>query len=533
MKTLPVGTQTFSIIRENDYLYVDKTKYILKMIKDGRINFLSRPRRFGKSLLVSTFEELYKGNKKLFEGLYIYDKWNWNENYPVLILDLSESDSSTPELLKESLTEIISEIADSFSIDLKSTNYKGMFRELIVKLNNKTKKRVVILIDEYDLPLNDNLDNSEVFEENKKILQNIYSILKSKDKIIQFIFITGVSKIASTSIFSKLNSPSDLTLVGDYANICGYTHEELEEYFHNYIQMMAKLENVSYDTMINKINYWYDGYSWNGKTKLFNPYSLMSMFKDKDFTEYWFSTGTTSFLMDKIKENNDLNQILEPTLQYKDDLLKFEVKNTNIIALLFQTGYLTIKEIKKDFEGENEYYLYFPNREVKNAFGKYLLNTYTNYSNGDLNPLKKKIINEIYNLDENGLKESFEFLLARIPYQLHIKTERYYHSVILSWLLAYGFDIKSEDTTSDGRIDAILEQKDSAVIMEFKYSYTKEDEDGKVLTKAKTINTLFNEAFKQIHKKKYYKKYYNKNKIILLGVAISNKDIGVKFELFK
>ena len=298
-----------------------------------------------------------------------------------------------------------------------------------------------------------------------------------------------------------------------------------------HIEAVAKNENVSYSEMMDKINHWYDGYSWDGQTRLFNPYSIMSMLKDKDFSEYWFSTGTTTFLMNKIKENNDLTPILEPTLQYKDDLLNFEI-DSNIIALLFQTGYLTIKKIEKDFEGENEYYLYFPNREVKNAFGKHLLNTYTNYSNGDLNPLKKKIMKEIYSLDGDGLTKSFEFLLARIPYHLHVKNESYYHSLLLSWLIVYGFDIKSEDLTSDGRIDAILERKDSVVITEFKYSHDKEDEDGKV-TKAKSIATLFDDAFTQIHDKEYYKKYYNKNKIILLGVAISNKDIGVKFELFK
>ncbi|MDR0912016.1 MAG: ATP-binding protein [Methanobrevibacter sp.] len=533
MKTLPVGTQTFSIIRENDYLYVDKTKYILKMIKDGRINFLSRPRRFGKSLLISTLEELYKGNKDLFKGLYIYDKWNWNETYPVIKLDLSKVKNLNSIELEGRLKEIIYNIGINYSIKLVNETSQGMFDSLILELYRKFNKRVVVLIDEYDTPLNDNLEDIEIFKDNRRALQELYGLLKSNDEYIQFIFITGVSKIGSTSIFSKLNSPSDLTLVDDYANICGYTHDEIEKYLHEHIKCMAKKENVSYEKMMDKINYWYDGYSWNGKTRLFNPFSVMSMLKDKDFSEYWFSTGTTTFLMNKIKENNNLTPIIEPTAYYKDDLLKFEVENTNIIALLFQTGYLTIKEIKKDFDGDNEYYLYFPNREVKNGFGKDLLNSYTNYANGDLNYLKKKIMKEIYSLDSNGLTESFEFLLSRIPYKLHVKTESYYHSVILSWLLAYGFELKGEDPTSDGRIDAIMERNDFVVITEFKYSHDIKNKDGDITTKAKSIDTLFNDAFKQIYKKKYYKKYYNKDKIILLAVAISNKQISTKFEVFK
>jgi len=529
MKTLPIGTQTFSIIRENDYLYVDKTRYILKMINDGRINFLSRPRRFGKSLLISTIEELYKGNEKLFKGLYIHKKWNWNEAYPVIKLDLSAVKTVTSNDLEERLMEIIYNIGRDFGVELNSKSSQGMFDSLILELYRLYNKRIVVLIDEYDAPLSDNLENPKVFEENREILQSLYALLKTRDEYLQFIFITGVSKIGSTSLFSKLNSPSDLTLVKDYGNICGYTHEEVEVYLHEHIEAVAKEEKVSYDEMMTKINHWYDGYSWDGKTRLFNPYSIMSMLKDKDFSEYWFRTGTTTFLMNKIKEGNDLYSILEPTLQYKDDLLNFDIGNS-IIALLFQTGYLTIKKIKKDFDGDIEYYLYFPNYEVKNAFGKHLLNAYTNYKNGELNRVRKKIMKELYSQDSEGLTKSFEFLLARIPYQLHLKNESYYHSLILSWLLAFGFEFKGEDPTSDGRIDAIKEMKDAVIITEFKYSYDKDD-DGKVVL-AKSIDALLDDAFTQIHEKKYFKKYYNKNKIILFAIAISNKEIGVKFDFF-
>ena len=221
MKTLPVGTQTFSIIRENDYLYVDKTKYILKMIKDGRINFLSRPRRFGKSLLISTIEELYKGNEKLFEGLDIHSQWNWDETYPVIKLDLSAVKNATPNELEERLIETIYHIGKDFGVKITSKTSQGMFDSLILELYRLFNKRIVVLIDEYDAPLNDNLENPKVFNQNRDVLQSLYTLLKTRDEYLQFVFITRVSKIGSTSIFSKLNSPSDLTLVKDYANICG------------------------------------------------------------------------------------------------------------------------------------------------------------------------------------------------------------------------------------------------------------------------------------------------------------------------
>jgi len=334
------------------------------MINDGRINFLSRPRRFGKSLLISTIEELYKGNKKLFECLYIYDKWNWDETYRVIKLDFSGAISSTSIGLEERLKEIIYNIGRNFSLELKSKTSQEMLDLLILELYNRFNKKVVVLIDEYDAPLNDNLENPKVFKENLEVLKSLYSVLRKREEYLQFIFITGVSEIGSDSILSKLNKLNDLTLVKDYANICGYTPEEVERYLHPHIEAVAKNENVNYDTVLDKINHWYDGYSWDGKTRLFNPYSLMSMLKYKDFSKYWFSTGSTRFLINRIKERDDLNTILKFNSHYKDDLLDFKIAN-NLIALLFQTGYLTIKKVEKDIDGENKYYLDFPNFEVE------------------------------------------------------------------------------------------------------------------------------------------------------------------------
>ncbi|MDR3291411.1 MAG: AAA family ATPase [Methanobrevibacter sp.] len=530
MKKLPLGIQTFSQIIEEDYLYVDKTKYLYEIVKKGKSYFLSRPRRFGKSLIVSTLKEIFKGNKKLFEGLYIYDKWNWNEKYPVIHLDLSKVINKNVELLEARLIKVIEGIALSFSINLNNIDSQGMLDELITKLYDSFNQKVVILIDEYDTPLIDNMEDNEVFDTNREFLNSFYKVLKSNDEYLKFIFLTGVSKFSNVSIFSGLNSPRDISLSKDFVTICGYTQNELEKYFKDYIKLIANEESITYDEALNDIKCWYDGYSWNGKDNVYNPYSTLSMFLDEEFGSYWFQTGTTTFLMEKLKKNNNLIPIINPNPHNKIDLMNFEIGNTDMIPLLFQTGYLTIKSVEK-YDREKNYILSFPNKEVKDSFGKYLLNAYTNYSNGELNSLKRTILKQIHSLDNEGLNKSFEILLSQIPYQLHIPQESYYHSLYIAWLFAHGFNIRGEESISDGRIDATLEEKDTVVIAEFKHS-TEKEENGKII-KAKSLPTLLDEAINQIYEKKYYKNYYNKNKIILLGVAVSNKKIANRIELLK
>ena len=338
MKKLPIGQQSFSFIRENDYLYVDKTKYIHDIINENKIVFLSRPRRFGKSLLVNTMEELFKANKKIFEGLYVYDKWDFREKYPVIKLDLSKVKSVNPEILEKRLTNLVLGIADEFSLNLINADSQGMFDELIIKIYNLFNKRVVVLVDEYDAPLNDNLENLEVFHANRRILQDFYSILKANDDYLQFIFLIGVSKIGNVSIFSKLNNPRDITLSNDFSTICGYTYEELEFYFHDYIDLIAKEKSISYGEAISKINYWYDGYSWDGENKVYNPFSTMSMLQDKKFKGYWFKTGTTTFLMNRLKNENTLSPFIRPIHRDERSLTSFEVETTNMVHFYFKQG---------------------------------------------------------------------------------------------------------------------------------------------------------------------------------------------------
>ena len=297
MQKLPIGTQSFSILRKNNYLYVDKTKYICKLIEDGRLYFLSRPRRFGKSLLVSTLEEVFKGNKKLFEGLYIQDNWPLDKKYPVLVLDFGGDKYKTVDDLKVKITDIINRKAREFGVEIYSESLGEKFTDLITGIYNKTKKEVVILIDEYDKPILANLGNNNLKEFQDEI-GSFYEVLKTNDEYIKFLFLTGISKLAHVSIFSKLNSPKDITLNEKYNSICGYTQVELETNFQYYIEKLAIKFNCVYGECVDYIKYYYNGYSWNGKEKVYNPFSTLLCFDDGEFSKNWFNTGTPSVLAD-------------------------------------------------------------------------------------------------------------------------------------------------------------------------------------------------------------------------------------------
>ncbi|KZX11536.1 ATP-binding protein [Methanobrevibacter filiformis] len=526
MRRLSLGRQDFKTIREKEYIYVDKTKHIYEMINNSDINFLSRPRRFGKSLLLNTLKELFRGNKNLFEGLYIYDKWDWGVKYPVIYLDLSVK-SSSPEKLESSLIWSLDMIASDFDIMLSAPDSQSRFKELIIKINKTQNQKVVILIDEYDNPIIDNIKNLKIAEDNREILYDFYRTLKTMDEYIQFIFLTGVSKFANVSIFSALSNPTDITLDKRFATICGYTQEELEEYFGEYISNLAEELSFSYDEILENIKQWYNGYSWDGENNVYNPQSTMTLFNTSEFDNYWFETGTPRFLIEFMKKY-DVKPILEPVITHKKSLESFSIENIGEIGLLFQTGYLTVKDIIK--QGlEKEYKIAIPNKEVKDSTLTHLLNIYTEYPDYDLFRLIKEMKKQLFNLDGVPLENNFKKLLANIPYQLHIQDEHYYHSLLLTWLQLLGFDIIAEDNTNKGRIDAVLAEKNTVIIAEFKYSKLEEIKDNEWIP-VKTPQQLLKEAKNQIHKKEYYQKYHG-NKIILLQAVFAAKDIKTHLEL--
>ena len=519
MKNLPLGTQSFEILRSQDLLYVDKTALIHRLVTTGRIYFLSRPRRFGKSMLISTLDALFSGRKELFEGLYIYDKWDWSKSHPVIRIDWTAIKHGTPEEIETDVSEFLRGVATVNGITLNRSYASSRFGELITQLHLKTGQKVVVLIDEYDAPILDAMSKSSAeLKAVQESLQDIYRILKATDEHLRFAFLTGVSKFAKLSIFSALNSMKDITIDARYAAICGYTQEELESCFSEHLDALTEKEGVTRENMLNRIRYWYNGYTWDGKTSVYNPYSTLLLFDVRVISNYWFASGTPTFLIEQLKKREQTDLVFEPFEASPKIFDSFDPAHIENIPLLFQTGYLTVKSIRPT-EEEPEYTLGIPNREVFLSLSEYLLSAYSEYPLSGIAILKEKMSRQLRSLDAAGFAQSIRTMLENIPYNIQIGNEKYYHSLFLSWMLTMGFEAHGEATTGSGRIDAVLEQTDTVVVCELKYH-----------AKTKT-GALLRNAMKQIHDRRYYEKYLGKGKkIVLLALAFSGKDVGCKME---
>ncbi|MDR0725212.1 MAG: ATP-binding protein [Prevotellaceae bacterium] len=516
---LPLGIQSFEDIRDKKYLYVDKTEIIHRIVSKGKVYFLSRPRRFGKSLLINTLEELFKGNRKLFKGLYIYDKWKWSQKYPVIKIDWGGINHSTPEEMKESLISYLKEIAEKYQITLNEKSAIDSFRKLIESLHSKTGKKTVILIDEYDKPITSHLFDTDL-NDIKKAIHDFYQVMKSSDNHIEFIFITGVSKFSGLSIFSALNNPVDITIDEDYVSICGYTQEELESNFSEYIDSAAEHLKMTREDLLEQIRYWYNGYTWDGKTAVYNPVSTMIFLDTREFVGYWFRTGTPTFLIDIIQRRNRPDIVLTQHVVSNNAFNGYDPPKINEISLFFQTGYLTVKQ-KDVIGGIPSYTLDIPNMEVKEALLKCLLEAYGQYSDEQVINLRKTMQQQILACDEPGFSRTLESMVASIPPELHIGSESYYHSIMLMWMRIIGFEIQAEASNNLGRADIVWKQPEPevTVVAEIKYHATVK------------IESLLNDAVNQINNRRYYNKYHGK--IILLGIAFSGKNVGCRLEELK
>jgi hypothetical protein len=371
-KKLPLGVQTFAQIINEDYLYVDKTKHIYNLFaKGGKYYFLSRPRRFGKSLLISTLKELFSGNKQLFKGLWIEDKIAWN-CHPVIHIDFSHLSYQSADVLRKSLDQIIQRIARDFNEELAfDTDTKMKFAELVRKLSQRNQ--VVILVDEYDKPIIDLIDNPKMATENRDVLRDFYSLFKGLDEYLKFVFLTGVSKFSKASVFSGLNNLNDITMDDLYAMLLGYTESELQHYFRDQVLDFAKNLKIDKDKLLENIKKWYNGYSWNGKDFVYNPFSIISFFEKRIFDNYWFSSGTPTFLIKQLKKNCFPVREYEYYETDKSIFESFEINRINIPSLLFQTGYLTVKHMQSISLTNSMYYLSYPNNEVRESFFKHVL----------------------------------------------------------------------------------------------------------------------------------------------------------------
>ena len=505
MKKLPLGIQTFRDIIEGGYVYADKTQYVFKLINDAKYYFLSRPRRFGKSLLLDTIAEAFSGDKELFKGLYIYDSDYNFEKHPVLRLDMSNIINETSEELKKSLLYMLRKRLKTEGFDIDNNMPADIFKTLIEELYNKYNKKVVVLVDEYDKPILDHLNNLKIAEANRDFLRGFYGVLKSMDPFIQLTFITGVTKFTKTSIFSGLNNLRDITLTEKYADICGIAIDDLDEYFNGHIEKLAACGKFGdYGSIHDKILVWYDGYSWNGETRVINPYSLLSFFCEEKFSGFWYASGTPKFLTDLIKKRQEGYTNLKNIEMGEWSLDTFEIDKIEIEALLFQTGYLTVKEILPEQELP-VYVLDIPNHEVRLAFNLHILAEFTEKGALNTETAYRRIKESLKTGNLQNMLEILRGLFASIPYQLHMRYEAYYHSIFYAIMNLLGFDIDAEVSVSSGSIDGVLELDDKVYIIEFKYEGCPSDAEPEI--KKRLFEEALEKGMKQIEDRGYYKKY--------------------------
>jgi len=503
-KLLPIGISDFKKLREGGYIYVDKTEYIYRLIKEGSgYYFLSRPRRFGKSLLLSTIRYLFEGQRELFKGLYIEEKWNWEEIYPVIRISFAK-DIRRKEDLRNRIREEIEKNYERNGEEMEEgkKDEGSLLERLVIKINKKKRKQVVVLIDEYDKPILDVIEDKKEAEEVRKEIKGFYSVLKDLDEYIRFVLITGVSKFSKVSLFSGLNQLEDISLSKEYGNICGYTQGELEKNFKEY------LEGVN----IEEVREWYNGYNFLGE-KVYNPFDILLYLRNREFDSYWYKTGTPSFLIKLIKEKEyDITE-LENKIVKKNVLEKFDIEEIRIEALMYQTGYLTIKEAYEREYGQ-EYRLGFPNKEVRISFNEDILPLVLKDEVRE--NIAGKIIEILKGERLEELREQVEVLISNISY-VHYRGESSYVIAIFSLLYSTGLNVITEDNTNKGRIDlAVIVNKGIVYIIEVKV-IERQEEKGK--------------AIRQIQDREYYKKYMNYDKIYIVGIEIDkNKKRIVNYE---
>ncbi|MBF0103532.1 MAG: ATP-binding protein [Desulfobacterales bacterium] len=513
LQKLPIGDSSFESIREGNWLYVDKTQHIFQMVDEGKYYFMSRPRRFGKSLTVSVLRCLFQGRQELFDGLWIkeHTDWEW-KTHPVILFDFNEISHDTPENLKLSLQRAMQKIAEEYGLISDAKLIKDQFKELILSLYHKTKVPVVVLIDEYDKPLIDHLgkgeESLEIAKKNRDILKYFLGVLKGGDvsSVLRFVFITGVSKFSRVTIFSELNNLQDLTMLEPYADMLGYTQNELETYFISYIHLLSQHTECAESEIIANLERHYNGYRFSKRDiRVYNPFSVMSVLKQKEFRNYWFETGTPTFLINLLREKN-YPVIKIENLQLDEHIFSvYELEHLRPEALLFQTGYITIKNVT-DFI----YTFDYPNQEVKISFLKYLMYSFVP-GNGSDQSIFLRLSGYLQQENITAFFETVSSIFASIPYMVEIKRdEAYFHTVFYLIVCASGVNTRTEVLTCTGRIDLLIEFSDKLFIIEFKCNQSADTAIAQIRDKA------YDQPFKQKGKK-----------IILMGINFDTEKRNV------
>ena len=460
-RRLPIGIQTFRKIREDNCYYVDKTAHIRRLLDEGTHYFLSRPRRFGKSLFLETCKELFEGNEPLFEGLAIHGHWDWSVRYPVLRLSFGSGNFKEPGHVEATLMEQPAAIERRATVVTEYSTAPGRLASLLEALHEQAGQPVAVLIDEYDKPILDALDTPEIARANRDFLRGLYAVVKDSDAHIRFSFITGVSKFSKVSLFSGLNNLTDITLDPRYSAICGYTETDLDTVF------APELPELDRDA----IREWYNGYGWRGEEKVYNPFDILLLFRNREFDAWWFETGTPAFLVETLFRRRVSSVALEGMVASARLLSTFDVDDMPTEALLFQTGYLTIAG-EETFGGRIRYRLGYPNREVRQSLNECLLD-YLVRDGSRQEANSGRLYELLLANDFDGLKALFHAFYASIPHEWYTNNdiasyEGYYASVFYSYFAGLGLDITVEDSTSHGRLDMAVRFNAAVYLFEFK-----------------------------------------------------------------
>lgn len=503
-RNYPVGIQDFEDLRKNNYIYIDKTQLVYKMISEGKIYFLSRPRRFGKSLLVSTLEAYFLGKKELFEGLHISKlekKW---ESYPILHIDFSKTKYLSLKSLQEQLNVLISSWEEIYGSKEVEESFNARFSGIIERAYKQTGKEIVILIDEYDAPLLDTNTNPELQKQLRDEMRSFFSPLKAAGKYLRFLFITGIAKFSQLSIFSEINNLDNISMIDDYCDICGISEEELLTQLTEGITQLAQNNNETYQEACEHLKRKYDGYHFSKNSKdIYNPFSIINVLKHREYSNYWFSSGTPTFLVDLMQKMKvDLKELAGVRAK-ASQFDKATDTIDDIVPVLYQSGYITVKDYIPRFDS---FVLGYPNEEVKIGFFESLIPSYTNHPAREGTFFVESFIMDLEDGNIENCLIRMQSFFASIPYDLENKSEKHYHTIFYILFTLMGQFIDSEVKTAIGRADAVVKTQDAIYVFEFKTDSKPED------------------AMKQIESKNYAIAYNADNrKVVKIAVNFNNE----------
>jgi hypothetical protein len=514
LQNLPIGIQSFEKLRKGDYLYVDKTDLIYRLVTTGCYYFLSRPRRFGKSMLLSTLQAYFSGQKELFEGLAISRlEKDWN-TYPILHLDLNTEVYADVKALENKLNAALSSWEDTYGRNPVEQSFPTRFEGVIRRAYEKMGRGVVILVDEYDKPVLQAVEDEELQETYRNILKGFYGALKSMDGCIQFAFLTGVTKFGKISVFSDLNNLYDISMDKTYISICGITDEELDTVLTPYIQRLSTAMNLTYDEVREQLRKQYDGYHFCANSiGIYNPFSILCTFRSNEFKNYWFETGTPSYLVYLLKKHHYNLEYMTSAVVGNDVLNSVDSQSTDPLPVIYQSGYLTIKDYNPRFK---VYTLGFPNAEVEEGFMNFLLPYYAQLPETQSGFSIMNFVSEVEAGKVDDFLKRLSSLFANTPYELVKDLENHYQNVLFIVSELMGFYVKVEYHTSDGRIDMVLQTDDYTYVMEFKLDGTAE------------------EAMQQIDSKNYALPFaVDRRKLIKVGINFSSTTRNIERWIYK